>query len=292
MGARAGVVVVHFGSSAPTLACLRAVAADPSPVEREVVVVDNSGDLDAGGLGRVQVVRCPDNPGFGAGANRGVAALGDGERSAFVVLNHDVEVAPGFLAAAVTAVAAPGVGAAGGPLYLDEERRALWYAGGWVSFVTGTVVQSRSPRAARRARAVGFIPGAAMAIAPGAWRRAGGFDPEFFLYNEDLDLCLRLRRLGFSLRFAPGMEAVHRVGAATGSATVSPLYLENMARTRLLPFRPLALRLYLAVLHSGYVALRAGWHAARGAGGRSAARALLRGHGRALARVTRAPLAG
>jgi GT2 family glycosyltransferase len=292
MGARAGLVVVHFGSSGPTLACLRALEADPSPVERAVVVVDNSGDLDAGRVGRALVVHCPDNPGFGAGANRGVAALGEGEWSVFVVLNHDVEVAPGFLAAAVTAVAAPGVGAAGGPLYLDEARRALWYAGGWVSFVTGTVVQSRSPRAAQRARAVGFIPGAALAIAPGAWRRAGGFDPEFFLYNEDLDLCLRLRRLGYSLRFAPGMAAVHCVGAATGSAIVSPLYLENMARTRLLPFRPLALRLYLAVLHSGYVALRAGWHAARGAGGRTAAFALLRGHGRALARVTRAPLGG
>jgi hypothetical protein len=290
MAPRAGVVVVHFGRQEPTLACLRALAADTSPIERRVVVVDNSGDLDAGALGDARTVRCPDNPGFGAGANRGVAALGDGPWDVLAVLNHDVEVASGFLAGAVAAVGGRGVGAAGGPLYLDDSRQALWYAGGRVCFLTGTVTQSRSPRAAGRERTVGFIPGAALAIAPEAWRRVGGFDPEYFLYNEDVDLCLRLRRLGFTLRFAPAMVAIHRVGAATGSARVSALYLENMARTRLLPFRPLAARLYLALLHSAYVALRAGWHAARGADGRRAALALLRGHRHALATITRPPL--
>jgi GT2 family glycosyltransferase len=292
MAPRVGVVVVHFGDPAPTIVCLRALAADPSAVEREAVAVDNSATLDAAAFAGARILRCPDNPGFGGGANRGVAALGDRGWDALVVLNHDVEVAPGFLAAAAAAVSAPGTGAAGGPLYRDDARSLLWYAGGRVSFVTGTVIQSRSARAARRARRVGFIPGAAMAISPQAWRRAGGFDPAFFLYNEDLDLCLRLRRLGFSLRFDPGMAAVHRVGAATGSAGLSPLYLESMARTRLLPFRPLACRLYLAVLHTAYVAARAGWHAARGAGGREAARALLRGHREALHMISRPPLAG
>jgi len=285
MTPRVGVAVVHYGNAEPTLSCLRALAADVSAVEREVVVADNSGGLGAGVPGAARVLRCPDNPGFGAGANRAVAALGDGRWDALVVLNNDVDVAPGFLAAAAAAVAGPGVGAAGGPLYLDDARTRLWYAGGRVSYLTGTVVQSRSRRAAARPRAVGFVPGAAIAFAPAAFRRVGGFDPTYFLYNEDLDLCLRLRRAGYSLRFDPGMTAVHRLGTATGSAEHSPLYLENMAATRLRPFRPLAARLYLAVLHSGYVALRAAWRAAHGARGRASARALLRGHRRALAGI-------
>ena len=290
MPPRAGIVIVHFGRSEPTARCMRAVADDPSPVVRSIVVVDNAGDLDAAAVAPARVLRCPDNPGFGAGANRGVAALGDGPWDVLVALNNDVETAPGFLAAAVAAVGHDRVGAAGGPLYLDRECRTLWYAGGGVCFLTGTVWQSRSRRAAARARPVGFLPGAAMAIAPAAWRRVGGFDPAFFLYNEDLDLCLRLRRGGFAIRFEPGMAAVHLVGAATGSGQVSPLYLENMARTRLLPFRPLALRCYLAVLHTGYVLLRAASHALRGSSGRTAARALLRGHRGALASLMRAPL--
>ncbi len=125
--------------------------------------------------------------------------------------------------------------------------------------------QATSAGAAGRARTVGFVPGAAFAVAAEAWRRAGGFDASYFLYNEDVDLCLRLRRLGWQLFFAPEMVAVHRLGAVTGSAARSPFYLEHMAATRLRPFRPLAYRLYLAAVHSGYAILRSLWYRARGA---------------------------
>ncbi len=289
MAPRAGCVVVHFGSSAPTRACVAALVADSSPVERTVVVVDNSGDLAESAVAPARVLHCPDNPGFGGGANRGVAALGDGPWDAFVVLNHDVQVCGGFLAAACAAVTRRGTGAAGGPLYLDADKTRLWYAGGRVSFATGTVRQSRSRRAAGRAREVTFVPGAALAIAPRAWREVGGFDPALFLYNEDVDLCLRLRRRGFLIRFEPGMAAIHHIGAATGSDRHSALYLEHITRTRLRPFRPLALRLYLAALHTAYVTLRAARHAARGAPGMSAARALVRGHIDALLAIGHSP---
>ena len=47
----AGVVVVHFGDPEPTLRCLASLAADGSQIERRVVVVDNSGNMDPGSLG-------------------------------------------------------------------------------------------------------------------------------------------------------------------------------------------------------------------------------------------------
>ncbi|MFI5167484.1 MAG: glycosyltransferase family 2 protein [Thermoanaerobaculales bacterium] len=289
--ARVGVVVVHFGDPTPTLACLRALRDDPSVSERAVVVVDNSGTLPASFLPGEVALPCPDNPGFGAGVNRGVLALGEGPFGALVILNNDVEIAPGYLAAALGALHDPAVGAAAGPLYLDRIGGRLWYAGGGVNFLTGTVRQSTSGVDAVRARRVGFIPGAALAVHPAVWREVGGFNTAYLLYNEDLDLCLRLRRRAIALRFVPEMAAVHRVGASTGSAARSPLYLEYTAANRLRPFRPLAFRLYLALIHTGYVGLRALWHrvARGGVAGRQAARALLRGHARALGGIRRGP---
>ena len=282
-----GIVVVHFGDPAPTLACLAALRADRSTCLRRVTVVDNSGSLLDGDAVGTTVVRPGRNLGFGAGANAGVAALGPEPPPVLVVLNNDVEVTDGFLDAAAAALGRPGVGAAGGPLYLDRPGGALWYAGGGVNWLAGTVLQSRSAGAAGQARDVGFIPGAALALGGAAWREAGGFDPAYFLFHEDLDLCLRLRRRGWRLRFEPAMAAVHRLGATTGSGERSPLYLEELTATRLRPFRPLAYRLYLATLQTVYVALRAlRWRlAGRGDAGRAAARALLRGHRRALATV-------
>jgi len=288
---RVGIVVVHFGDPTPTLQCLRALRSDDSVAERTVVVVDNSGTLPAASLAAEVVLACPDNPGFGGGANRGAVALGEGPFAALVVLNNDVEVAPGYLAATLRALRDPSVGAVAGPLYLDRVGGRLWYAGGGVNFLTGTVRQSAHARDAGRARAVGFIPGAAIAVAPAAWREVGGFDPAYRLYNEDLDLCLRLRRRGFVLRFDPAMAAVHRLGATTGSAQRSPLYLEHTSANRLRPFRPLVFRIYLAVIHTGYVGLRAGWVrvARSGAAGREAASALLRGHRRAISAILAGP---
>ncbi len=292
--ARVGVVIVHFGGPAPTEACLAALERDRSRAARRVVVVDNGGALGSGAWRDAEVVPLGGNPGFGAGVNAGVATLGDRPLDAIVVLNNDIEVADGYLDAAVEAVGRPGVGLAAGPLYLDRPGGALWYAGGSVNWLTGTVRQATSAGAAGRARTVGFVPGAAFAVAAEAWRRAGGFDASYFLYNEDVDLCLRLRRLGWQLFFAPEMVAVHRLGAVTGSAARSPFYLEHMAATRLRPFRPLAYRLYLAAVHSGYAILRSLWYrgAVRGAAGRAAATAILRGHRNALRKLKTGPRTG
>jgi len=282
------VVVVHFGDPAVTLRCLAAIANDPSAVRREVVVVDNSATFPADRLGEgVRLVVPGRNLGFGAGVNAGVAFFREVLPETIVFMNHDVEIQPGFLGAAAAAVAVPGVGAAAGPLFLDGPEGPLWYAGGEVRLATGTVWQSRRPLDASRARDVGFLTGAAAAVRREAWRSIEGFDPAYFLYNEDLDLCLRLRRRGWRLRFAPGMRAVHYLGAATGSRRFSPLYLEQLASTRLRPFRPLAFRLYLALVHSGWVALRGAALAITG--DQEGAAALLRGHRRALATITAGP---
>ncbi|HVN75677.1 MAG TPA: glycosyltransferase [Thermoanaerobaculaceae bacterium] len=288
---RVGVVVVHFGDPEPTLECLRALQADTSTCSRSVILVDNSGNLDRALAGEAEVLRLAGNPGFGSAVNAGVERLGAGPWDAVVALNNDIEVQPGYLDAAAASLGRPGVALAAGPLFLDRAGGELWYAGGGVNWLTGTVLQATSPGEARRERTVGFVPGAAFAVRPGAWRQVGGFDPTYFLYNEDVDLCLRLRRLGWRLLFAPAMVAVHRLGSVTGSAGRSPLYLEHMAATRLRPFRPLAYRLYLAALHSAYAVARATFYRALVGGeeGGAAAAAILRGHRRALLALRAGP---
>lgn len=282
---RAGVVIVHYGEVDPTIRCVASVLGDPSPVARRVIVVDNSGALEPDTLvAGVDVIRRAHNPGFGSAVNDGVAALeAGGASSFFVVLNNDAVLGPGYLDVASDALEV-GVGAAGGAIRDGLDTSKVWYAGGGINYVTGTVRQRRFAKTSEEGRDVGYIPATAMAVSATAWKDVGGFDTRFFLYNEDLDLCLRLRRAGWRLRYEPGMDCFHRLGGSTGSAERSPLYLENLTATRFLPFRSRPYRVYLAGLHSMYNAARAFGLVARH-GGRSGpyVSAIVRGHGRALA---------
>lgn len=289
-----GVVIVHYGDPEPTRACLASILGDPSEVERRVVVVDNSDNLANDDLPPdVERLPCPDNPGFGAGANRGIRRLESSATcGAYIVLNHDVRLAPGYLDAAITVTRgeadrpADRLGAAAGPIYLDAEHRKLWYAGGSIRLLTGTVRQSRSPEDAERERDVGFLPGTALVLAPAAWRDVGGFDESIFLYHEDVDLCRRLLRQGWRLRFVPGLIVLHELGEATGSRSESPFYLEHLSRTRLRPFQFPPYRLYLAMIHTLWViarSVRLTVRHGRNAGPRL--RALWRGHLAALAEI-------
>jgi GT2 family glycosyltransferase len=256
------------------------VVTDGSQIERRVVVVDNSGNMDPASLGSdARLLTCPDNPGFGAGANLGLDSVDHDRRcSLFLVLNNDALLAKGFLDAAAGALEL-GVGAAAGPIYDSKDPSRLWYAGGRINFLTGTVWQRRSAAAASRRREVGFMPATALAIASPAWHEVGGFDSQFFLYNEDVDLCLRLRRAGWRLLFEPGMVCFHAVGGATASADRSPIYLENLTRTRLVPFRSLLYRYYAGGIHTLYNSLRVvGLSIRRGVGCGPYVTAVVRGH--------------
>lgn len=292
-GGFVGVVVVHYQTPEALTRCLASILDDPSRALRSVVVVDNSdtpgcalsaSDLPSG----VILLACPDNPGFGVGANRGVQRLKELEEpTAYVILNADVELLPGYLDAVLEALS-DGIGAAVGPIYLNEKAGPLWYAGGSLSHLTGTVRQSKDAQSAERAREVTFIPGTAVALAPRAWEEVGGFSPDIFLYHEDLDLCRRLRRVGWKLWFDPAMRVVHHLGEATGSSERSPFYLEEMAKTRFRPYRSRLYISYLAVLHTVYVLIRALAYSLRGRkGDPDRARALLRGHRSALRRIWR-----
>ena len=58
-------------------------------------------------------------------------------------------------------------------------------------------------------REVSFASGAALVVRRSAWDRVGGFDPDYFMYGEDLDLSLRLWLAGFAVGLEPGARVAH-----------------------------------------------------------------------------------
>ncbi|MDO4592180.1 MAG: glycosyl transferase [Comamonadaceae bacterium] len=148
--------------------------------------------------------------GFGTNHNR---ALADASESFVCVLNPDVELLEGQepFAALLQTAAQPRVGCAY-PLQVDRQ-----------GCVQDSERELPSPTALgrrwllrRSEQQTDWVNAACMVLPLSAWRVVGGFDERYFMYCEDVDLCLRLRLQGLKLSKAaarvihPGRRSSHR----------------------------------------------------------------------------------
>jgi GT2 family glycosyltransferase len=66
---------------------------------------------------------------------------------------------------------------------------------------------------------VDWVPGAFTILRPSALERVGYFDPAFFLYYEEVDLCLRMKQAGIPVWYWPDIEVIHIGGESSRQLT-------------------------------------------------------------------------
>lgn len=168
-----------------------------------------------------------DNVGYGRAANVGVNAS---VAPYVVIANADTRFAPGSIAALGEDLDAhPGAGAAGplvrypdGRLQASARRfptipQAVGHAflGLWFPANPWTRAYRMLDEDPFETKEVDWLSGCALALRREAFADVGGFDPRYFMFVEDVDLGYRLRRAGWTIRYVPSGEIVHRVGAST-----------------------------------------------------------------------------
>jgi GT2 family glycosyltransferase len=228
---RMAIAVVSFNTRVLLDACLASVAA-AGPAE--TVVVDNGSTDGSIELVRerhadVKLIVCERNRGYGAAANRAIAACGSAH---VLLLNSDTVLAADALPALESYLVDHPRAAVVGPrlVYPDGTLQRSTYPNPSVAdtllgetglhLLTSRVpyLRDRSLRTWRHdvARAVPWVLGAALALRREAFEAVGGFDESFFLYGEEVDLCRRLAVAGYETHFAPVTTVVHVGGASTG----------------------------------------------------------------------------
>jgi N-acetylglucosaminyl-diphospho-decaprenol L-rhamnosyltransferase len=73
-------------------------------------------------------------------------------------------------------------------------------------------------------RRVPWVLGAAMALRKSTYKAIGGFDENFFMYYEEIDLCYRTIQAGWEVHFAPVTEVIHIREASTSQQRHRMLY--------------------------------------------------------------------
>ncbi|HEV8632190.1 MAG TPA: glycosyltransferase family 2 protein [Thermoanaerobaculia bacterium] len=222
---RVAILVPSWNGRAHLETCLAALAGQHDPgVPWQTWVLDNgSTDGTAEWLRRahpsVRLLESPTNLGFAAGVNRLVEAAADAELVAF--LNNDTRPEPDWLGELVAALtAAPAEVSAVSGCILDWEGERLDFGRGVVTF-DGHAFQldyRRPLSTARRPRPGDELPfacGGNLLVRRERFLAAGGFDPAYFAYYEDVDLGWRLWSRGERILAAPRAVVRHRSGATS-----------------------------------------------------------------------------
>jgi GT2 family glycosyltransferase len=220
------VIVLNFNDRAHLGPCLDALADHAGEIPHETIVVDNASTDDSVAVVEATrtgftLLRNAANVGYARAMNRGAAAS-RGEVLAF--LNPDVLLRPGTLETLLaeferhpeTGAAGPALRPPGGGYQVSFGGRRT-FGRELLQKLVLNARQARALRKRRRRRRVCWVSGAFLLVRRSAFEAAQGFDEEFFLYFEDIDLCYRLREADWDVVYLPAAEAEHE-GAATTSA--------------------------------------------------------------------------
>jgi GT2 family glycosyltransferase len=243
-------VIVNFRAYAELRACLRALLA-PHGLAFEVVVVDQAPVREEFARIRhefpgVTFVESRENRGFAAGVNLGVSRS---RGEALLLLNPDCEITPEAVERLAAWLSAhPKVGAVG-PRVLDPNGsvqasarkfpalstafagRSSWLTRAFPGnrFTRRNLVETRH---LAEPREVDWVSGACVMLRRDALDEVGGMDSGFFLYWEDADLGRRLKDVGRTTVYHPGVEVVHTVGGSSRFAPVRSAFAFHRSALR------------------------------------------------------------
>ena len=216
-----GVVVVNYGSSA--LLATNLVPLGRSLPEARVVVVDNlTSEHERSAVVALAEaegwsVELPDsNTGFGVGVNLGAArALRDGAEW-LLILNPDATIEASAARQLVARASAA-------PLTLVCPRivrpdGSTWFDGADLHLTDGRL---RNPRHRPSSGWEPWLTGACLVASRALWELVGGFDDDYFLYWEDVDLSHRVQLAGGAVEVCDDVVATHAEGGTQGEGHAS-----------------------------------------------------------------------
>ena len=231
IGKRVTIVVVTHNSADVLGDCLASIELHGGGAR--TIVVDNASSDGtcqiARAFVRVTLVESSENEGFSKANNRGLKTI-DAEFA--LLLNPDARLTSSSLAELIAAADRNGASAAIGPKTIYDDGRpqvsfgpdlTLLSEWGQGKLVRG--VKASKPWATLRLRTltseeqtVDWVSGSCMLLRMSKAKEVGFFDERYFLYEEDADLCLRLRKKGAIVVFAPKALVVHALGTSMTKA--------------------------------------------------------------------------
>jgi len=246
------IIVVSYNTRDETLECLRSVYEQTVGIGFEVIVVDNaSGDGSpeaiASEFPQLELIRLEENIGFGRANNVGAKSASG---RYILLLNPDTIVLDEAIQKLLAFAEADGRGGiyGGRTVFRDgslnpitcRRRETVWSlfckaTGLAALFKKSPFFNAESYGSFQQDRVmeVDVIPGSFFLIGSELWHELEGFDPVYFMYGEEVDLCYRAKKRGFTCLFTPSSTIIHYGGVSEKIFVDKMVRLLSAAATRL-----------------------------------------------------------
>jgi len=222
------IIIVTYNSSTEIDDCLRSLVGHTDPFPTTITVVDNASTDGTAALVRthwpmVQVIESGGNLGFSKANNIGIRATS----SDYVLLmNPDTVAPPGAIQTLVRGLASHPDAAIAGARLLSErgfpelswgdpitpwnELKRMLFSRLYLRKIRRVV--RKMDKLSRVAREVAWVTGACMVIRRADLDAVGLLDERFFMYTEDVDLCMQMRKRNRLVLYVAGAEVLHHRG--------------------------------------------------------------------------------
>lgn len=233
------IIIVNYNVKVFLQNLLDSIQKAASEIQYEIIIVDNASDDGSveflrDNYPQIKLIVNQTNLGFGKANNLGLVQA----RGKFILLlNPDAIVAEDTFFRMIDFFnQTPEAGLAGckilnpdGTLQLPCRRS---FPGPWTSFTKVTGLSTLFPKSKIFARynltyldenqtyEVDAISGSFMMMRKEVYEKVGGFDDQFFMYGEDLDLCYRIQKSGYRVYYVHSAQIIHYKGESTKRSTI------------------------------------------------------------------------
>lgn len=204
----------------------------------EIVLGDNASTDDSVAFIKAEypsitIIENDTNYGFTGGYNRVLAKV---DADYFILLNSDVEVSPDWITPVINLMESDQLIAAAAPKIRAFNQRGYFEhagaAGGFIDNYGYPFCQGRmfyeieeDKGQYQQSKEVFWATGAAMFVKKQYWLEAGGFDERFFAHMEEIDLCWRLKNMGYKVMYCAESEVFHLGGGTLNVENPFKTYL-------------------------------------------------------------------
>ncbi len=232
------ILIVNWNNKNVILECLKSIEKEgyiSSVVVVDCASKDRSIRMIKEEYPQVKILRLKEDLGYGGGNNHGILYLLKKQKEFIFILNPDTVIRKGAINKLLDYMEKrEDVGIAGPKILADDGT--IWSAGGVIDkkrFSGGLIgIGDRTLTHYSDVTEPDFITGTAMMVRAGVFEKAGLFGKDFFMYYEDVDLCLRVKEKGFKVVYVPQAVIIHKESSSYGRD--SPAQQYYMARNHLL----------------------------------------------------------